>query len=231
VAESFDIAGEVTSRGTSFVVRFFNSLPSVVGSIMVNLLLVPLIAHFMIRDGGKLRRRFVTMVPNRYFETSLMMHRVDRQVGGYFRGRFIESILVGLTVMATMGVLSIWFAQPFILLIAVVVGITNLIPYVGPVMGLAFGSLLYLGLGFPISSILGLAAAVAIAQLLDNVVFAPVVLSQNVDLHPLTVILVLLIGGEILGVLGLLIAVPAAASIKIVSTELYRNYSQRAVLM
>lgn len=185
----------------------------------------------MIRDGGKLRRRFVAMVPNRYFETSLMMHRVDRQVGGYFRGRFIESILVGLTVMATMGVLSIWFAQPFILLIAVVVGITNLIPYVGPVMGLAFGSLLYLGLGFPISSILGLAAAVAIAQLLDNVVFAPVVLSQNVDLHPLTVILVLLIGGEILGVLGLLIAVPAAASIKIVSTELYRNYSQRAVLM
>ena len=55
--------------------------------------------------------------------------------------------------------------------------------------------------------------------------------SQNVDLHPLTVILVLLIGGEILGVLGLLIAVPAAASVKIISAELYRNYSQRAVLM
>jgi predicted PurR-regulated permease PerM len=110
-------------------------------------------------------------------------------------------------------------------LIAVVIGVTNLIPYLGPLMGLAFGALLYLGLGFPISSIVALAAGVGMAQLLDNVVFAPVVLSQNVDLHPLTVILVLLIGGEILGVLGLLIAVPVAASIKINSAELYRNYS------
>ena len=89
--------------------------------------------------------------------------------------------------MVAMGVVSLWTAQPFILLIAVVIGTTNLIPYVGPLMGLAFGALLYLGLGFPMASILGLAIAVAIAQLLDNLVFAPVVLSQNVDLHPLTV--------------------------------------------
>ncbi len=85
--ESFDIAGEITNRGTSFVVRFFNSLPSLVGSVTINLLLVPLIAFFMVRDGRKLRRRLVGMVPNRYFEMSLMMmHQVDRQVGGYFRG-------------------------------------------------------------------------------------------------------------------------------------------------
>jgi putative permease len=226
VVASFDIAGEVTNRGTSFVVRFFNGLPSVVGSLMINLLLVPLIAYFMVRDGRKLRRRLVGMVPNRYFEMSLMMmHQVDTQVGGYFRSRFIESILVGLSMLVAMGVLAIWVPQPFILLIAVIIGLTNLIPYIGPVMGLAFGALLYLGLGFPVSSIVGLAAGVGIAQLLDNVVFAPIVLSQNVDLHPLTVILVLLIGGEILGVLGLLIAVPVAASVKIISAELYRNYS------
>jgi predicted PurR-regulated permease PerM len=100
-----------------------------------------------------------------------------------------------------------------------------LIPYVGPVMGLTFGALLYMGQGLGAESILGLAIAVAIAQILDNLVFAPVVLSQNVDLHPLTVVLVLVIGGELLGVLGLLIAVPVAASIKIVASEIYRSYS------
>ncbi len=224
--ESFDIAGEITNRGTSFVLAFFESLPSIVGSLTINLMLVPLLAYFIVRDGKQLKRRLIQMVPNRYFEMILMMlHQIDRQVGGYFRGRFIESVLVGVSMMVAMGVVSLWTAQPFILLIAVVIGTTNLIPYVGPLMGLAFGALLYLGLGFPMASILGLAIAVAIAQLLDNVVFAPVVLSQNVDLHPLTVILVLLIGGEILGVLGLLIAVPAAASVKIVAEEMYRNYS------
>ena len=57
--------------------------------------------------------------------------------------------------MLSMGVLSIWVAQPFILLIAAVIGVTNLIPYPGPLLGLAFGALLYLGLGFPIASIVG----------------------------------------------------------------------------
>ena len=229
LVESFDIAGEVTARGTTFVLGFFNNLPAVVGSVAINLLLVPLIAYFMIRDGRKLKRRVVEVVPNRYFEMSLMMiYRIDKQVGGYFRGRFIESLLVGVAMMLSMGMLSIWVAQPFILLIAAVIGVTNLIPYLGPLLGLAFGALLYLGLGFPISSIVGLGAAVGIAQVLDNVVFAPVVLSQNVDLHPLSVILVLLIGGEILGVLGLLIAVPFTAGMKIVGAELYRNYSLQA---
>ena len=222
---SFDIAGSVTDRGTDAAITFFNNLPSLIGSVSINLLLVPFIAYFIVRDGKRLKRRIVEQIPNRYFETSLMvLHQIDLQVGGYFRGRLIESVLVGVAMAVAMGVVSIWITVPYILLMGAVIGITNLIPYVGPVMGLAFGSLLYLGQGLPVSSILGLAIAVAIAQLLDNLVFAPVVLSHNVDLHPLTVVLVLIIGGEILGVMGLLIAVPVAASLKIITGEVYRNY-------
>ncbi len=223
--ESFDIAGGVTERGTATAVAFFDNLPSVIASISINLLLVPFIAYFMVRDGRRLKRRLVEYIPNRYFEMSLMvLHQIDLQVGGYFRGRLIESVLVGIAMVISMGVLSIWMTLPYILLMGAVIGITNLIPYVGPVMGLAFGALLYLGQGLPAGSILGLAVAVAIAQFLDNLVFAPVVLSKNVDLHPLTVVLVLIIGGEILGVMGLLIAVPLAASVKIISQEIYETY-------
>jgi predicted PurR-regulated permease PerM len=105
-----------------------------------------------------------------------------------------------------------------------VIGITNLIPYLGPLTGLAFGALLYPGQGLPLGSILGLAIAIAIAQLLDNRAFAPVVLSKHVALHPLTVVLVLIIGGEMLGVMGLVIAVPVAASVKIIGQEVYETY-------
>ena len=65
-------------------------------------------------------------------------------------------------------------------------------------------------------------------HLIDNLVIAPAVLSQNVDLHPLTVVLVLVIGGELLGVLGLLIAIPVASSIKIIVQEFYANYQAQA---
>jgi predicted PurR-regulated permease PerM len=194
----------------------------------VNLLLVPFIAYFMIRDGKALKRKVVELVPNQYFEMTLMMFsRIDQQIGGYLRGRLIECILVGTTQALLMGIVSIFVLQRQILLIAGVCGITNMIPYLGPVLGTIFGSLLYLGGGLPITSIYGLVAAAAGAHVVDNIVIAPSVLSNNVDLHPLTVALVLVIGGELLGTLGLLIAIPVASSIKVIGQEVYANYQLR----
>src|SRR5204863_1267590 len=167
-------------------------------------------AYFMIRDGKALKRNVVELVPNRYFEMTLMMlTRIDQQIGGYLRGRLIECILVGITQALCMGIAAIFVPQQQILLIAAVCGITNMIPYLGPVMGTIFGAFLYLGSGLGMSSIYGLLAAAAGSHVIDNIFIAPAVLSHNVDLHPLTVALVLVIGGELMGTLGLLIAIPA----------------------
>jgi len=124
-----------------------------------------------------------------------------------------------------MGITSLFVPQPQILLISVVCGITSLVPYVGPLMGAGFGVLLYLGAqGVPMAAVYGLIVATLIAHLIDNIAIAPVVLSQNVGLHPLTVALTLVIGGELLGILGLLIAVPVASSMKVIAQEVYANY-------
>ena len=220
-----EIAKEATSRAGALATRFFEDLPSLITAFLVNLLLVPFIAYFMVRDGKSLKRRFVEIVPNRYFEMSLIMfNRIDQQIGGYLRGRLIECILVGITQALCMGIASVFVPQQQILLIASVCGITNMIPYLGPVMGTIFGAALYLGSGLPMSSIYGLFAAAAGAHVIDNIVIAPAVLSHNVDLHPLTVALVLVIGGETLGTLGLLIAIPAASTIKVIAQEFYANY-------
>ncbi len=219
------IAEEVTLRATGTATSFFEELPGLVTHFAVNLLLVPFIAYFMIRDGKALKRKIVELVPNRYFEMSLIMfNRIDQQIGGYLRGRLIECILVGVTQALCMGLASLFVTQQQILLISVVAGVTNMIPYVGPVLGLAFGTLLYLGAGLPMSAVYGLVGATAAAHMIDNVVIAPAVLSHNVDLHPLTVALVLVIGGELLGTLGLLIAIPVAASMKVIAQEFYTNY-------
>lgn len=225
---SANIGDEITSRAAAVASRFFGELPALVTALLVNLLLVPFIAYFMIRDGKTIKRKVIELVPNRYFEMALMMFsRIDQQIGGYLRGRLIECILVGITQALLMGIANIFAPQQQILLIAAVCGITNMIPYLGPVLGTIFGSLLYLGAGLPLTSIYGLVAAAAGAHVVDNVIIAPAVLSHNVDLHPLTVALVLVIGGELLGILGLLIAIPVASSIKVIAQEFYANYHLR----
>lgn len=223
--QSINIGKQVTEKATDLGSALFGQLPGIVTSFLVNLLLVPFIAYFMVRDGKTLKRRIVELVPNRYFEMSLIMfNRIDEQIGGYLRGRLIECFLVGVTQALCMGIASVFVDQRYILLISGVCGITNMIPYLGPVMGTVFGAFLYLGSGLPMSSIYGLIAAAAGAHVMDNIFIAPAVLSHNVDLHPLTVALVLVIGGELLGTLGLLIAIPVAASIKVIAQEFYANY-------
>jgi len=222
---SIRIGDQITTRAAAVATRFFEQVPGLVTSFLINLLLVPFIAYFMVRDGKAVKRRIVELVPNRYFEMTLIMfNRVDQQIGGYLRGRLIECILVGMTQALGMGIASVFVDQRYILLIAGVCGITNMIPYLGPVMGTIFGAFLYLGAGLPMSAIYGLIAASAGAHIVDNIVIAPAVLSHNVDLHPLTVALVLVIGGELLGTLGLLIAIPVASSIKVIAQEFYANY-------
>ena len=225
MVSSINIAEEVIRRTETVAGQFFAALPALLTSLTVNLLLVPLIAYFMVRDGRGLKRSIVKLVPNRYFEMALIMfHRIDLQIGGYLRGRLIECMLVAVTQVLLTGIAILFVPQTQVLLISVVCGITNLIPYVGPLLGLTFGALIYLGSGLPLSSVLALVIVVAVAHLIDNVLIAPAVLSHNVDLHPLTVVLVLVIGGELLGVLGLLIAIPVAASMKVIIQEFYRNY-------
>jgi predicted PurR-regulated permease PerM len=223
--ESINISAGINSRAVDAGMRLFQDLPGLVTTFLVNLLLVPFISYFMIRDGKTLKRRLVELVPNRYFEMSLiMMDRIDKQLGGYLRGRLIECILVGISQALFMGLAALFVPQRYILLIAAVCGVTNMIPYLGPVLGAIFGALLYLGSGLPMTSVYGLIAAAAAAHLVDNLLIAPAVLSHNVDLHPLTVALVLVIGGELLGTLGLLIAIPVASTIKVVVQEFYANY-------
>lgn len=223
--KSIRVSDRLSAQAVGVAESLITALPGLVTSFIVNLILVPIIAYFIVRDGRKLRRRIVALVPNRYFEMSLIMfHRIDEQIGGYLRGRLIECMLVGLTQMLLMGIASVIVDQPQILLISIVCGLTNVIPYAGPVMGSAFGVFYYFALGLPSGSILALLIIAAVAHLIDNIVIAPAVLSHNVDLHPLTVALVLVIGGEVLGVLGLLIAIPVASTIKVVATEFYTNY-------
>lgn len=228
VFRKVDISNKITQRAVDFAEQAATELPSMAASFTVNLMLIPFMAYFLIRDGRSLRRSIVNLVPNQYFEMALsMFHRIDQQIGGYLRGRLIECILAGAVQMLLMGATEaiLGIRQPNILLISGVSGVLNLIPYVGPVFGAIFGSILYFGAdNLPNTSIFALLGVIAIVHLIDNIVIAPAVLSHNVDLHPLTVVLALVIGGEVLGVLGLLIAVPVAASIKVIGQEFYANY-------
>ena len=134
----------------------------------------------------------------------------NRVFSGYIRGQSLDALLVGVMVSIAMLIAGI----PYALVIGILTGIGNLVPYVGPVVG--FGSLIIVSLadGSIAKLIIG-AAILAAVMFIDGNVINPRMLSSNVEVHPVLVIVALLAGGKVGGVVGMLVAVPVAALLKL----------------
>lgn len=194
-------------------------------------LVTPLVFLFLLFDKGQILRYLVRMVPNRYFEMSLtLVSEVDQAIGKYLRGTLLECFLVGITMV--IGLFFIGFHWEAALLIGMIAGLTNAIPFVGPVIGLIIGVAYALiaeninpliPMMTPDHVFLGVVVLVGIAHLLDNAIFAPVVLGSAVNLHPLVVILGVIGGSLIFGFAGILLAIPTIVVFKVTVETLFRE--------
>ena len=134
----------------------------------------------------------------------------DRVFSGYIRGQAMDACLVGVLVSIALLIAGV----PYAVVIGILTGIGNLVPYVGPVVG--FGSLIIVCLAESSLSDLLIGAIILVAVMfIDGNVINPRMLSSKVEVHPVLVIVALLAGGKIGGVVGMLVAVPVAALLKL----------------
>lgn len=195
------------------------------GSLMI---LLPIFSFFFLRDGTTIMRGMISLAPNRYFEMAHdLSFLVSRQMAHFVRGRVIEAAIIGLVVALGLSLTDIRYAP----LLGLFAGVTNLIPYIGPIVGMIPGILIAavdLGLGGQFWWIVIL--YILIAQvILDNFILIPVLISRVANLHPVLVILAIVMGGKLYGVLGMIIGVPIASAFKIAFTEI-RHYRRAFAL-
>jgi putative permease len=199
---------EVLSQTTGSALR--------VGGLMV---LVPLFTFFFLRDGQKIIRFSVGQVPNRYYEMAHdLSWLISRQLSHFVRGRILEATIVGTVVWFGLSFTDIRYAP----ILGVFAGVTNLVPYLGPIVGMVPGiliALVDLGLGGQFWWII--IVYLLIAQvIIDNFILIPILISHVSNLHPLWVILAIIMGGKLSGVLGMIIGVPVASIVKIIIIEI-----------
>jgi predicted PurR-regulated permease PerM len=181
------------------------------------LVLAPIMTLFLLIDGARMHKAIVAQVPNRHFETVLtLLHRVDRQIAAYLRGAASESGIVAALLALVLAALG----MPSALLFACIYGVANVIPLVGPVMGAGAG-LLY-ALMDPSAPSLGvLAVGYLGVYVIDAMLINPMVVGKNLNLHPLTIIVGISIGGSLAGILGMLVSIPFIAIGKAIINTLW----------
>lgn len=211
--------------------EFFKS----VGSFLASMVIIPFITFFLIKDSRRFKKAFISQVPNRYFELSLnILHKIENQVGKYIQGQATDALIVGMLSILGLFIINLAFHGPipYFVLIGMFAGLANLIPYLGPVFG-AVPALILAVLNNPPNLglvLLWIVIVFIIVQLIDNVFISPMVVSKSVNMHPLTVAVAVIIGGNVAGAMGMLFAVPLTGIIKVSSSQVIwgiKNYELR----
>lgn len=175
-------------------------------------LIIPFATFFFLKDGTKIRRDILQLVPNKYFETTLsLIDKIESRLGIYFRSVMLQSLIVafaswiGLSIVGLNNALSVGIA----------VGLANTIPYFGPIIGYILSIIVSIIEVANFTLVLPCIIAILMVQLLDNIVLQPLLFSRSADMHPVAILFIIMIGAETAGILGMLIAIPIATIIKI----------------
>jgi predicted PurR-regulated permease PerM len=190
-------------------------------SILGYVVLVPVLTYYLLHDFDTMRARMADLIPLPRRDSWLaFLAEYDRLVSRYLRGQLLAAMTVGL--LTTFGLWVLGFPYPA--LVGVVAGVFNLVPYLGLIVSLVPALIIALLSGEIGASLGKIAIVFGIVQALDGTVIGPKIVGGSVGLHPAWVILALAAGGLFFGFMGLLIAVPAALLIKLLTVRGIERY-------
>ncbi|NOZ02997.1 MAG: AI-2E family transporter [FCB group bacterium] len=208
-----------------------------VGGFIFTSIMVIIFTIILLHEYHNFKRSLVRFIPNKYFEVGLrLIFNIERQISSYLRGQLLAASSVGIMSIIGLFILNLMGANlTLIVFIGIIAGLANLIPLVGPFVGMIPAILIAVmnNLGNEAAMnhylfgvipswfyIFDIALMFLIVQQIDNNFVTPILVGESVGLHPIMVIIALLIGGTLLGPLGMLFAVPAAGVIKVVLQEI-----------
>lgn len=187
-------------------------LSNIVSSVTFGIVIIPLILFYLMRDLVLFKENlyiFVSRENKKEFKE--VLEEIDHIVSGFIRGRIIVCFIVGTLIGIGLYFLNLKFA----LIIGIISGVFNFIPFLGPIVGVVLA--LIFALGQPWWILLMIVVLFILVNQLEAIYLNPNILGKGLGLHPLTVILSMLICGQLLGILGVLVAVPLAAILKVLA--------------
>lgn len=182
---------------------------------IVIITVIPVLVFYYIKDYQLLKHFMVKFIPYKgRNRVKKMIEAIDESLGGYIRGQLIVCSFIALATLLIFKVLG----MPYALLLSVLFGLTNLIPYFGPIIG-AIPAVM---IAYTISGNLAfyVVIVVIIIQIIEGNLLSPYIVGKSINIHPIAIIFVLLLGGQLFGIIGMIIAVPVLTILKVIFMHL-----------
>lgn len=219
--------GDVGKEVENSVKASFSKAEDIISGLVSTILfiiIIPFITFFILRDRQKLKKSLIGLVPNRYFEMTVnIVDKIEKQLAGYVRSWLLDAFILG--VMSFIGLSIIGVNNAII--IGMIAGAGHLIPYAGPIVGGVPAILISVIQYGDFQMVLPIVLIFTIIYVLDSSLIQPYLFSKGAEMNPIVIIALILIGNQILGAFGALIAIPVATILKVSAKETisgFRNY-------
>lgn len=184
--------------------------------LIVFITVIPVLVFYLLKDFNKIKIFFQKIMPKKYRrETSQIMHAINDSLGNYIRGQLLVCLFVSLATLIVFQLLGIKYA----LLLAIIMGITNIIPYFGPIIGAVPAVAITLTMSGKL--IIFVLIAIFGIQLIESNFLSPYIVGRSINIHPIAIIFVLLLGSGVGGVIGMILAVPLLTVLKVAITHVW----------
>ena len=223
LGDDFNLPALVKEHGERLTETMLGGTTVFLGGLVSGLtfvVIVPFVAFFYLKEGRRLTRTLIELVPNAHFELCLnLLHQINGQIGGYIRGQILATSVVSILAIGGLTLIEVEHALPLGLL----AGLANMIPFLGPLIGFFAASITALATGGEFGVVGEIVVVFLIIQMIDNVVIQPTVVAKSVEMHPLVILFVVMVGSQLMGIVGMLIAVPLTGILKVSSQTVYEG--------
>ncbi|MBT4482512.1 MAG: AI-2E family transporter [Candidatus Latescibacteria bacterium] len=222
----YNLQEKIGTYISNTLLDFARKAPGMLFSILplfLYIFIIPFATFFFLLHEVRMKKKLINLVPNQYFEITLnLIYNLNLQFGLLLRGMLLTALII--SVIASIG---LWIIDiEYHILVGLFSGISNLIPFVGPIVGTIAACCVSLMTGMPSIYFLYIILIFLIVNLIDNVLVQPIVFARAANLHPLMVILLVLLGSQIAGIIGMLVAVPLVSLLSVVFRIFYESLNR-----
>ncbi|MEI5905733.1 AI-2E family transporter [Bacillus spongiae] len=173
------------------------------------IVIIPFVSFYLLKDIAKVKKMALSLTPSKWRrKATSFMKDIDASLGGYIRGQLLVCFVIGV-----LSFLAFWMIKlHYPLILSIFVGFTNIIPYFGPIVGAV--PALIIASTISVKMMFYVILIIILLQFLEGNILSPFIVGKSLHMHPLFIMGALIIGGEVAGVIGLIVAVPFFAIVK-----------------
>lgn len=228
VSDVSDIATQISNQLSTVLNSTFIGIGNIIGSVsktVMAIITVPFILFYLLKDGKKLPGYMLNFLPSfMRNQTFTVLKEMNKQISSYIRGQIIVSFCIGFLMYIGFEIIGLDYAP----VLALIAAFTSVVPYLGP--AIAITPALIIAVVTSPYMLLKLIIVWTVVQLIEGKFISPQIMGRTLHIHPITIIFIIILSGNLFGVLGILLAVPGYAILKVITSHLFDYFKMRSHL-